>query len=179
MKTNGKRRMVYSEPSDEWLAYGHDIVRQLGFRFRGYNELIEKLHNTPFRYFIERDESRAKDGLYLRRQMLGPDAFQDRDCSVLEMLAAFAKRMFSEYLDGYFDDDSDVLWTLLNNLGLTRYPDVAFDDKYVDDILEVWMDRKYYENGHGGLFPLRKNNEDQTQIELWSQMNAWVKEKFG
>lgn len=68
-------------------------------------------------------------------------------------------------------------WILLNNIGLAGCNDKAeWDDKEVDAILDQVICRTYKPDGRGGLFPLNKPTQDQTQVELWYQLQAYILE---
>jgi len=49
----------------------------------------------------------------------------------------------------------------------------------VDEILESLIWRTYDPDGHGGFFPLRRPKGDQTEEEIWHQMNLYVGEIQG
>jgi len=38
----------------------------------------------------------------------------------------------------------------------------------------IWRD--YHADGRGGFFPLTNPDTDQTKVEIWYQMNAYVTE---
>jgi hypothetical protein len=46
----------------------------------------------------------------------------------------------------------------------------------MEEIFERLIWRNYAPNGEGGFFPLENPREDQTQVELWYQMNSYVNE---
>ncbi len=46
----------------------------------------------------------------------------------------------------------------------------------IDDILERLIWRQYQEDGQGGFFPLAWPEQDQREVELWYQMNAYLAE---
>jgi hypothetical protein len=45
-----------------------------------------------------------------------------------------------------------------------------------EEILDAVIWRTYLPNGQGGFFPLIDFEEDQTQVELWYQMSAFIRE---
>jgi hypothetical protein len=154
-----------------------------------YYNLFSDLFEKPFRYSIEQDENRALDGLAICQYFCDEEGvvFEydsgERPCSVLEVLIALAKRMDFEISDPDFDGDNTAkyFWEMLGNLGLTVYSDDMYyqlDGSFnVDVILNVFLDRTYQPDGHGGVFPLRRPSVDQRYIELWYQMNAYILEK--
>jgi hypothetical protein len=48
----------------------------------------------------------------------------------------------------------------------------------VQDIMDTVIYRKYDPDGSGGFFPLTRSDDDQTRIELWYQMNAYIEELY-
>ena len=154
-----------------WLAYGDRLVDSIHARRRGYDMLFEQLHETAFIFILPFDSNREGDGLYLRKRMGIRDR---RQCSVLEMLVAFSDRAFKEYFAGCVDTAADVFWIMLHNLGLDGFADNVYDDVEVAEILDTWLNRRFDANGNGSIFPLRRTNRDQRDVEIWSQMNEYV-----
>ena len=48
-----------------------------------------------------------------------------------------------------------------------------------DGGLDGFINRQYEANGEGGLFPLKGVCEDQREVEIWYQMNAYLYEHHG
>ena len=46
----------------------------------------------------------------------------------------------------------------------------------IDDILDTLIWRTYEYDGIGGFFPLTNAEEDQTKVEIWYQMAAYINE---
>ena len=165
----------------EWLW------EELGFG-PGYSALFELLYQEEFTWTIPMDENRAVDGVYLRDRFCYetgdhlPDGWRDWPCSVLEMMASLAFAMEESFL---YDPESVTgpdtwLWELLDNCGLSKYDDrlMARDPEGADAILATVLDRGYSGDGSGGLFPLRHPFEDQRNVEIWFQMNAYISENL-
>jgi hypothetical protein len=89
-------------------------------------------------------------------------------------LVALSRRL--EFIAG---GEQDV-WAgqLLKNLGLDKMYDPVSARKInqIEDILEALIWRTYERDGKGGFFPLKHTEEDQTKVEIWYQMNAYVNE---
>lgn len=144
-----------------------------------YKKLLMHLHNTPFRYSIGRDENRAEDGIDLRRRFaLEYTSIDDADlyltdpCSVLEMMLALAIRCEENLMDDpkMGDRTTQWFWGMVTNLGLGSMTDERFDRRYVDDILERFLDREYDPDGKGGLFRIKNCTYDLRDIEIWVQL---------
>lgn len=169
----------------EWLC---DIV---GAEHKGksYWIVLKDMYNKDFYSLVDHDENRAYDGLELREDFLSEIGYplyweMDKECSVLEMIIGLAKRMDFEAAKVDEDDDERIdfwFWDLVDNLGLTKYDDDNYVDEeghiYVSWILDLFLERKYDPNGYGGLFPLDCCYENQTKVEIWYQMSAYLNEK--
>lgn len=91
------------------------------------------------------------------------------------MLIGLSRR-FAFEVDG---EPRDAFWLFLENLGLDKLNDARYDSRaeaFVDDCLHRVIWRLYEPNGFGGLFPLQAPEQDQTRVELWYQLNAYLLE---
>lgn len=155
-----------------------------------YYILAKDLFRKEFVSLVEHDENRAYDGIELREEC-GEELeyplyehMSDTECNLLEMLIGLARRIDFEtsdpYDDGRGDRTSYWFWEMIDNLGLMAYDDESYVELegqiYVDSILDALIDRRYCPNGTGGLFPLRYPEEDQTKVEIWYQMCAYLAE---
>ena len=147
-----------------------------------YRKLLRHLHDTEFRYVIAKDKNRAKDGEDLRYRFalaryydVDPDyitdLLDDRACSVLEMMVALASRC-EETMDdpGMGDRTGQWFWGMIVSLGLGSMTDDLYDDEYVGQVLDRFMDRQYEPNGKGGLFTIRNFDRDLRTVEIWYQL---------
>ena len=143
-----------------------------------YKQLLAQLHNTVFRYSIQRDENRAEYGINLRRlfaydytDIKCADKYLTGPCSVLEMMLALAIQC-EEIMDdtAYGDRTRQWFWGMVTNLGLGDMADNHYDKKYVSRVLERFLDRNYEADGRGGLFRIKNCADDLRDIEIWVQM---------
>lgn len=144
-----------------------------------HSKLIRFLYETPYRWQFTLDQNRAAGGINLRRKFAYDNCIDLQDvgtgpCSVLEMLIALAERM-TEILTM---DIWDWFWDLIHNLGLDQFDDVHFDERGVNYILNVWLDRGYDSHGNGSIFPLTDYQGDCRTLDIWGQMNAWISENY-
>lgn len=168
----------------EWLCFlvNADMER--------YSELLFQLHDTDFVWCLELDESRANDGLELRKEyyeMTGDDwvMLMEKPCSVLEMLVALARRMDDMLMDDNTASRVPVwFWEMVKNLGLKKYKNVVMlvgndDDLYgIQTILHMWMTREFEFDGVGSVFPLQNPASDQRDATIVRQLNAYVLENY-
>ena len=163
----------------EWLV---DLLQDDYLR-DNYQKLLWKLFTTEFTWIVDYDSNRAKDGIYLRylfSRDIDEDFDMDIGCTVLEMMVALSRRCEDDIM--YDPDIGDRtgywFWTMIQNLTLDIYDDYMYDERAVEYILEVVLERKYTRNGHGGLFPCDKNGTDFRKMDLWWQLNTYLNEEF-
>jgi hypothetical protein len=164
----------------EWLT--SQIAVENG---KTYNELFERMHNLEFVWTVPNDDNRVADGRELRREfmdevihrvkgILSVEQLFNKGVSILEVLVSLSRRV--AWIAG--GDAPHWAWTLIENLTLERSFDPLTKGKRrrVDDVLDRLVWRTYQRNGFGGFFPLNNPREDQTKVEVWYQMNAFVNE---
>lgn len=158
---------------------------------RSWRILAKTLHEIEFFSLVDHDDNRGYDGMELREEYLRMTNYPkyvtlDGACSVLEMMVALARRMSFETCDPYHSVDDDVnadkwFWELMDNLGLSEFDDEHFyelgGEWKVERIIDELLNRRYFSNGVGGLFPLKQPREDQRDVEIWYQMCAYLTEK--
>lgn len=170
-------------PLDEayfvWL-YGQVGSVKNRNRSKTYWKLLRLLFEKEFTWSNDFDGNRAQDGIDLRNDFLretggpvGSKGWIEPECSVLEMMIALSRKLAFEG-EG---EPSDWFWVLIKNLGLIECTD-AFppDPRIINEILDDLIERKYADNGAGGLFPLQHPHEDQRKVELWYQAQAYLLE---
>ena len=133
------------------------------------------------------DSNRAEDGINLRYRFGYENGYEDfmisaclddKSCSVLEMLVALAIRC-----EEHIMEDSDIgdrtgewFWIMIENLGLRSMNDARFDRAYVDETIDIFLNREYKRNGEGGLF-IVDAQRDLRHVEIWYQMCLYL-EKY-
>ncbi len=168
----------------EWLysRVGSVSVRN---KAQTYWTLLLLLYRLEFTWDkIERDANRAQDGKDLRttftretHTVVDQPGWLEEPCSVLEMLIALAMQI------NFISEKPvpDVFWEMLANLGMGKeegndaYP---LDHAYVTTVVTRMMNREYDADGLGGLFPLQEPHQDQRDVELWYQANAYLLERL-
>lgn len=162
----------------DWLC---DLVcRQQFSKQLSFRKLLTRLHETEFTYLIQRDKNRARDGIDLRLRFSREYGVNPREldgpCSILEMMIALAIRCEEDYMDdpAIGDRTGQWFWEMIVSLGLGSMLDYSYDEKYVDDVLERFLNREYEPNGKGGLFTVRNCDYDLRDAEIWVQMCAYL-----
>lgn len=175
-----------TEPLDElylkWL-YGQFSSVRLRNPAKTYWALAKQLYTKEFIWIIPNDDNRLEDGRDLRLEFIDQGRYLDVDrdwlhlgCSVLEMLIGLARRLEFETNE----DTSAWFWQLLQNLHLRDFNDLTYGpetEEKTDEILDRLIWRTYLPDGEGGLFPLQHPYEDQTEVEIWYQLSAYLLEQ--
>ena len=156
----------------EWLC---DLVCK--GRYSGsisYTKLLYRLYTTEFIYLVPMDQNRAEDGLDLRSKF--GISRHGSPCSVLEMLIALSIRCEDDIMDdfSYGDRRAQWFWMMITNLGLGAMYDHNYDQKHVDSVLSVFINRRYAPDGTGGLFPIRGCEYDMRDVEIWVQLSWYL-----
>ena len=173
----------------EWLlnlvGYYHRYNKETSHR-----KVLVYLHNTEFTYVssIPRDENRAEDGVRLRYRFGDEAGYSDPiicdcldylPCSVLEMMVALALRCEETIMDDPHigDRTGQWFWTMMGNLGLGMMSDSRYDQEYVTDTVERFLNREYEPDGRGGLFRIRDCDRDLRNVEIWYQL-CWYLDRI-
>lgn len=146
---------------------------------KNYLDLFERLHNFEFVWTVPNDDNRVQDGIDLRSEFLdirGGGEINLSGATFLEVLIALSRRMAFIADGGH--RSSQWAWVLLKNVRLHKFSDPLTPQRAarVDEILHDLVWRNYSPDGRGGFFPLQSPDVDQTKIEIWHQLNAYVSE---
>lgn len=145
-----------------------------------YERLLVRLHDTEFRYLIPNDRNRAQNGCALRYRFALDRNYDDEyvadilrgPCSVLEMMIAVAIYCEEHIMidPRYGDRTGQWFWGMIVNLGLGAMTDNRFDSRYVDEVLNRFLEREYEPDGRGGLFTIDRCPRDLRDVEIFTQM---------
>jgi len=161
----------FAERYYQWLTQ-QVYIEHNGNRPREYDGLFRILHDTEFVWFVPNDDNRIGDAFDLRREFWEGKPIPRKGVSVLEVLIALSRRL------EFNADGEKEIWAgqLLKNLGLDKMYDPVTRRKAekIEEIVNTFIWRTYEVNGQGGLFPLTHIKEDQTKVEIWYQMHAYI-----
>lgn len=153
-------------------------------------EFAWALHQKEFYPIVPNDYNRESDGKKLREDYVRAmnngiifGDFSDGACTVFEMMIGIAQRIDFFLSDiNHGDRVPKWFWILVHNLNLLQFedddPDIGRKRIINDEILNKLIERRYLANGKGGLFPLVEPKQDQRNVEIWYQMQAWLMEKY-
>jgi hypothetical protein len=147
---------------------------------KSYWDLVNLMFDTEFTWSVLMDDNRLEDGKDLRvefsHEFRAPRSrvLNLAPISFLEVLIGLSRRL--SFVAG--GSAPGWAWVLLGNLELQRMTDPLTRPKQARarDILSAVIERAYRPDGMGGFFPLAWPDGDQTQVELWYQLNAYVEE---
>lgn len=144
---------------------------------KSFNTLFDMMHSREFVWLVPNDDNRIEDALELRSEFLKgrKDMLDLEGATLLEVLISLSRRV--SFLAGL--TPKDWAWKLIKNLRLDKKfdPLTENDMNRINEILEGLVWRTYYKDGRGGFFPLKHPDEDQTQVEIWYQMNKYIIER--
>lgn len=161
----------------EWL-YSQVDDPEITNPSRTHWRLVKVLFTTKFTWFIPNDDNRVEDGKELRFEFVDQSGLMDVDpgwihleCSMLEMFMGLSRRL--AFTGG--GRSREWFWQILRNLKLDGYNDRrTYEDSKIQQVLTRVNERDYKPNGDGGLFPLRNPPQDQRDVEIWYQANAYL-----
>lgn len=146
-----------------------------------YRKLLKYLHSVEFVNVMSGDIDRVEDGISLRDRFAYDTErpysdvyYLDGPCSVLEMMIALSFRC-EEIMDdpAYGNRTAQWFWRMIVNLGLGNMNDSRYDEYYVEDVINRFINRDYEMDGEGNIFRLRHCDYDLRYVELWKQM-LWM-----
>lgn len=152
-----------------------------------YHNLAVALNNVPFIYNSDMDENRYEDGINLRYRFgfdlnvpmpIISEIIDYRDCSMLEMMVALTIRI-EEFMTGPNIANRTHIWfhDMLCSLHLSEMTDDhAFDQRYFEEHMEIFLNHLYSPNGDGGLFTVNNTNIDMQTQDIWYQCMQYLNE---
>lgn len=165
------------------------VIGEPASKSTSYSKLLRYLFTVEFTYTIGMDGNRAEDGTDLRYRFADENDYaypivatylDDHPCSVLEMMIALAIRCEEHIMDNpdIGDRTGQWFWNMVVSLGLGPMTDPRFDEEKADQIMEIFLNRKYSRNGKGGLFTVSDRHVDMRSIEIWYQMFRYLEEEY-
>lgn len=145
-----------------------------------YWKILNILFKKEFVWIVPNDDNRIEDGKELRYEFIEeckPEVvdqnWMELGCSMLELFVGLSRRLaFETNAPPY-----EWFWEIMENLDLVYNDAVHIPRDRVEEKLDRVIWRNYRPNGRGGLFPLRKPRQDQREVEIWYQLNAYLLER--
>lgn len=178
--------MTQDELNCEYLEWMYQIVCDDQYtKNLSYRRLFTYLYDTEFVYSHPMDGNRYEDGIDLRYKFGRSRGISDnvittyldtRPCSVLEMMLALTIRLETNIMcnDDLGDRVGQWFWEMIVNLGLGHMNDQNFDEAHFDNVMYIFMTKKYDRDGKGGLFRSTDKTKDMRKLDIWHQMHAYL-----
>lgn len=181
-KQQGRRPLSLSEAYFAWL---YDLVFDPSDDpSENYVAVCGFMHRVIFQIMVSHDENRVAEAAGLRNGFrkfagsLGPGELSELltpDASLFEVLIALTARA------DFIVPLGRKVWfrIFLENLKLDKWNDLysrTHSTFAVESIIHRFNNRHYNARGVGGIFPLRKADKDQREVELWYQMGQYMTE---
>ena len=158
-----------------------DIVNFYNKQYCDHRKLLITLYSTPFRWTLPTDASREVDGRSLR-YLFDPrfDELKTDSSNILEVLIALAVRCEDDIMQDEEKGDRTELWfwLMISHLGLWNQTDSNYDESFVEDKLDMFLDRKYGRSGIGSIFYTTRSDRDFRYADLWYQMVWYLDEQY-
>jgi len=157
----------------EWLTHQirHDKPRR-----GNYEKLLFYLHNLEYTYTIPFDKNRSDDGENLR-WYYKYDGGNSRilewgaSCTVLEMLVGLSWQMESIMENTEIDYSiSYWFWKMIKNLKLDEMTNGKFNEDYIIEKIDIFINREYGPDGKGNIIFIRGCKDDIREVDVWTQM---------
>lgn len=164
-----------------WL-YGQVASVKLKNPKRTYWKIFRILFKKEFVWIVPNDDNRIEDGKELRYEFLEKEGIDVEDvdpdwlqmgCSMLELFIGLARRLSFETNAPTYE----WFWEIMENLDIVYNDTIHIPRAQVEEKLDRVIWRTYRSNGRGGLFPLQRPRNDQRDVELWYQLNAYILER--
>lgn len=171
----------------DWLIANFGLNNELDY-------ILEVLFDIEFYSLVKYDEDRAMDGLVLRdewAEYLGFDDFGDLvgskydfgAANVLEVLIGIAKRIEFQLFGSIYMDDwgpVEILWNLIENLGLTDEEVVHSCDTFerISSIVTLFLSRENFRHKKCHIFTFETPPKGLKNMNIWSQMTLYIREKW-
>lgn len=171
----------------DWLC--NLVCGEDRFRLKSYYDLLFTLHDRDFIWLIANDQNRSEEGVCLRSRFASDIGHNTNTiyvhmswpCSILEMMAALAVRCEETIMSNpeIGDRTTQWFWGMIRSLGLMGMRDNLFNTNYVNQVLDVFLDRKYKRTGEGGLFTIKNCTSDLRKVEIWHQLCWYLDNREG
>lgn len=181
-QTRGSLQQKSVDPNREYLLWLRSLVDD-GRDSSSFERFFIIAWSIPFVPGVAHDENRAADGIALRYQFEEetlirlPPMTASAECTMIEFFIAVAMRANHIVYD--WDEPNRVpklFWEFMDNLGITN---PSLSDSEIRRILERLIMREYEPDGtDGGMFPLKNPRINQQEVEIWSQLNAYLTENW-
>lgn len=173
--------MTKHELENRYFNWMYQLVYDSRYsKHLSHKKLLAYLNEVEFTYILGMDSNRAEDGTDLRYCFAYENDIDEhliatyldiKPCSILEMMIALSKRCEEHIMSNpdIGNRTGQWFWNMIVNLGLGSMSDKRFDLKYVDEVIDRFLNRHYNRDGKGGLFVIPNCTHDMRTAEIWYQ----------
>ena len=169
----------------EWMY--HLVCNDEKYNKLSFRKLLYFLYSVDFFPQIEMDENRRIDGINFRYRFGYENGYSDeyikryldtKECSILEMMLALAYRVEEQIMAdiSYGNRTGQWFWVMIVNLGLGQMDDAKFDKGYCTYVIDTFLQRRYLDNGKGGLFVVNHPRRNMQDVDIWCQFMWYLDE---
>lgn len=144
-----------------WLFRQYDLSSQ-------YTGVLSALYETEFVAKTVMDRNLGLDANIARWNYSGVIDHNRSNC--LEVIYTLAVKLSNLY---YEKTVSDWIAIMLNNMGLSHFPDCAYFPEQVFSIINTWLNRGYREDGLGSLFHI-PGTTDMKELDIWMAAHRYL-----
>lgn len=152
-----------------------------------YSNLLGTLNCLEFTPSMDMDYNRLNDGKELRYRFGNENGIGKAvitcyldisPCSILEMMCALSLRMEETIMSDPEIGDRTPFWFegMLDSLGFLNQNNYNFDYGLISYNINAFNNRQYDSSGRGGLFTVDNTSIDLRSVEIWYQMNLYIKQ---
>ena len=174
----------YHKNEDEVKNYLRWLCDDVGFDYNRYSNLASTMLTYVFNDVVDNDINRTWDAVANREDFeyeydVVLDLHNNDSAGILEVLVVLARRAAGIMYDANDEDKTEYYFDIMmRNLGLYKYDDDHYDHHKVSNILHIFNNRMYDKYGHGSIFVVDNPPGDMKEVEIWSQMNWYLTEKY-
>ena len=179
--------MIHNDVEDLYFKWLSALVFPNEEIQRNYIGLLNLLYEIRYVWDpnIPLDENRYIDGIDLRESFsykskipsgIVKNSIQG-PCNILEMICALGIRIDNDIMATYYTGyDHGYFWIqkMLKNLNILQYDDSKFDENAIRVKINDFLQRRYSENGFGGLFYVPNSEKDMRSMNIWDQMCYYI-----
>lgn len=179
--------MIHNDVEDLYFKWLSALVFPNEEIQRNYIGLLNLLYEIRYVWNpnIPLDENRYIDGINLResfsyKSKIPSDIVKNSiqgPCNILEMICALGIRIDNDIMATYYTGyDHGYFWIqkMLKNLNILQYDDSNFDENAIRVKINDFLQRRYSENGFGGLFYVLNSEKDMRSMNIWDQMCYYI-----
>lgn len=174
----------YRKSEDAVKNYLRWLCDDVGLDYNNYSNLVSTMLTYVFNDTVDNDINRTWDAIANREDFeheydVEVDIGDNDSAGILEVLVVLSRRAADIMYDANNEDQTEYYFDIMmRNLGLYKYDNDHYDHHKVSNILHIFNNRMYDRYGHGSIFVVNNPPGDMKDVEIWSQLNWYLTEKY-